>query len=43
MRAEAAVALVNGGVPAEEPLVVLRFEYIGLAEGRLFDIKEHPP
>lgn len=43
MRAEAAVALVNGGVQTEERLDVLRFEDIGLGERRLFDIKEHPP
>ena len=43
MRAEAAVALVNGGVQTEERLDVLRFEDIGLGERRRFDIKEHPP
>ena len=42
MRAEAAVALVNGGVQTEERLDVLRFEDIGLGERRLFDIKGIP-
>ena len=36
MRAEAAVALVDCGVQAEEPFAVRRLEDIGLAEGRLF-------
>lgn len=42
MRAEAAVALVNGGVQTEERLDVLRFEDIGLGEDACLTLKSIP-